>query len=203
MPKVADSYLEARKRSILDAAIRVFSQKGVQTATMADIAREAEISPGAIYRYFDSKEALALGCFDENAATIHNEWLHAPEPTDEPGKHFADLSRATLALLETPANEITTVLDMEAVVHAVRDDPDRRAELCHQIEQVVAGIASRLDAMQRAGELAADVDIAMLARALFSFYWGARVTRLLNPESPVLGQLESLMKVMEASARKP
>src|SRR5207244_8202293 len=53
-PKV----VEDRREQIIDAAMRVFSQKGFTRATNKDIAREAGITPGLIYHYFESKEAL-------------------------------------------------------------------------------------------------------------------------------------------------
>ncbi len=53
-PKV----VEDRREQILDAAIRVFAQKGFTRATNKDIAREAGITPGLIYHYFESKEAV-------------------------------------------------------------------------------------------------------------------------------------------------
>lgn len=53
-PKV----VEDRRDQIIDAAMRVFSQKGFTRATNKDIAQEAGITSGLIYYYFDSKEAL-------------------------------------------------------------------------------------------------------------------------------------------------
>src|SRR5579872_4298753 len=50
--------VEDRKEQILDAAMRVFAQKGFTRATNKDIAREAGITPGLIYYYFESKEAV-------------------------------------------------------------------------------------------------------------------------------------------------
>ena len=48
---------EARK-SILGAALRVFTRRGYYGATMADVAREARVSYGLAYHYFRSKETL-------------------------------------------------------------------------------------------------------------------------------------------------
>ncbi len=53
-PKV----VEDRREQIMDAAMRVFAQKGFLKATNKDIAREAGITPGLIYYYFESKEAV-------------------------------------------------------------------------------------------------------------------------------------------------
>jgi AcrR family transcriptional regulator len=50
--------VEDRSEQIIDAALRVFAHKGFTKATNKDIAHEAGITPGLIYYYFESKEAL-------------------------------------------------------------------------------------------------------------------------------------------------
>ena len=47
-----------RERIIIDAALKVFSRKGYADTRMADIAREAEMSYGLVYHYFENKEKL-------------------------------------------------------------------------------------------------------------------------------------------------
>ncbi|MCB1426750.1 MAG: TetR/AcrR family transcriptional regulator [Zhengella sp.] len=49
---------EAQTVRILDAAKKCFVRSGFQGASMHDICKEAEMSPGALYRYFPSKEAI-------------------------------------------------------------------------------------------------------------------------------------------------
>lgn len=49
---------EERLAQILAAAIRVFSTKSYRRAQMADVAREMGMSPGTLYNYVESKEAL-------------------------------------------------------------------------------------------------------------------------------------------------
>ena len=49
---------ERRRQQIIVAAKRIFSAKGFNKATMEDIAKEAEISPGTIYLYFKNKDEL-------------------------------------------------------------------------------------------------------------------------------------------------
>ncbi|MHB8599018.1 MAG: TetR family transcriptional regulator [Ktedonobacteraceae bacterium] len=62
-PKV----VEDRKEQILDAAMRVFAQKGFTRATNKDIAREAGITPGLIYYYFESKEAVLNAIIEQRS----------------------------------------------------------------------------------------------------------------------------------------
>src|SRR5437870_5035015 len=58
MPKVTEAHLEARREQILDAAAECFARKGFHRSTMHDICQMAELSPGAVYRYFRSKDEI-------------------------------------------------------------------------------------------------------------------------------------------------
>ena len=49
---------EYRRNTIINAAQKVFSAKGYNSATMEEIAKEAELSPGTLYLYFKNKEEL-------------------------------------------------------------------------------------------------------------------------------------------------
>ena len=51
---------ELRSESIIDAAERIFFNKGFEHATMNDVAEEAELSKGALYLYFHSKNELCM-----------------------------------------------------------------------------------------------------------------------------------------------
>ena len=53
----------ARQAAILKAARKVFFAKGLDQATIDDIAEKAELSKGTIYLYFQSKEELYLSVF--------------------------------------------------------------------------------------------------------------------------------------------
>ena len=58
MARVTAAHVEARTNQIILAAWECFARKGYHQTTMADIAGEAGLSAGAIYRYFASKEAV-------------------------------------------------------------------------------------------------------------------------------------------------
>ena len=49
---------QARPAEILDAALKVFAEKGFAGARMEDIARRAGVTKGTIYLYFENKEAV-------------------------------------------------------------------------------------------------------------------------------------------------
>ena len=49
---------ERRRKTVLDAALRVFSDKGYHHTRVSDIIAEASIARGTFYLYFDSKNAI-------------------------------------------------------------------------------------------------------------------------------------------------
>ena len=65
VPRVTDSHRDARRRQILDAARRCFLRDGFHATSMQDVLTEAELSAGAVYRYFPSKEAIVVAITSE------------------------------------------------------------------------------------------------------------------------------------------
>lgn len=60
-PKTTEQYEEIRRRSsqsIKDVALELFAHKGFAGTSISEIAREAGVSKGLMYNYFDGKEAL-------------------------------------------------------------------------------------------------------------------------------------------------
>jgi AcrR family transcriptional regulator len=50
----------SRRRQVLDAAVTVMSKTGFHQMSMQDLATEANVSVGLIYKYFGRKEGLLL-----------------------------------------------------------------------------------------------------------------------------------------------
>ena len=68
MPKLKPDVQRARREHILEAAEKCFAGAGFHRTSIHDICREAAISPGALYVYFDSKEALIAGIAERDRA---------------------------------------------------------------------------------------------------------------------------------------
>ena len=62
VPQRADS--EETRQQILDAALVLFRNKGFEPTTMREIAKQSNVSLGAAYYYFNSKEALVAAYYD-------------------------------------------------------------------------------------------------------------------------------------------
>src|ERR1700680_3026715 len=57
---VNEAAYAARRNAILDATQRAVETKGYEQMAIADLLSELQISSGAFYHYFDSKQALLL-----------------------------------------------------------------------------------------------------------------------------------------------
>lgn len=61
-----DSRAESRRRQIIDAAIRCFRRNGFHSTSMATLAKEAGMSVGHIYHYFENKEAIIAAFIEDD-----------------------------------------------------------------------------------------------------------------------------------------
>jgi AcrR family transcriptional regulator len=100
---------EDRREQILDAALRVFAQKGFVRATNKEIAQEAGITPGLIYHYFESKEDLLRAAIREHSPLRLIHELPA-EMLDQPPETF----------LRFMAQQFLTIIEDERFVQLLR-----------------------------------------------------------------------------------
>lgn len=74
MPRKTKDEAEQTRLGIMNAALTVFSDKGVSRSSLADIAKEAGVTRGAIYWHFENKSDLMhkmmLHYFDDVDASI-------------------------------------------------------------------------------------------------------------------------------------
>ena len=100
---------EARKVKILETAAKVFSEKGFQEATIAEIARSSRTSEATIYDYFTTKENLLFSIpyayMNQMTAVMA---YHLPFIRGSANKIFAILNNQLLFYSEHP--EFTAVL---------------------------------------------------------------------------------------------
>ncbi|WP_198669287.1 TetR/AcrR family transcriptional regulator [Blastomonas sp. UPD001] len=68
MRKANAEKTEKRRRQVLDAATQCFREKGFAGASIADICREAGMSPGHLYHYFASKDDIVAAIAEEDRA---------------------------------------------------------------------------------------------------------------------------------------
>jgi TetR/AcrR family fatty acid metabolism transcriptional regulator len=54
-----------KRQRILDAALRIFAERGFYTAKVSEVAREAGVADGTIYLYFENKDDLLISLFED------------------------------------------------------------------------------------------------------------------------------------------
>jgi len=72
-----------RRQAILNAAMKVFAQRGYAAATIREIAREADIAQGTIYLYFPSKREILLAVYRSMILESLEEFMARPEKGDD------------------------------------------------------------------------------------------------------------------------
>lgn len=69
---------DVRRALVLDAARAVFEKLGIEGASIREIARAAGYTPGAIYFYYDSKEAIYGALLAESLERLNDkvaQWI--------------------------------------------------------------------------------------------------------------------------------
>jgi AcrR family transcriptional regulator len=69
------------RAQLTDAAFRLFTERGFDGTTIEDIVEEVEVSPRTFFRYFDSKEDVVIGFFDDLGIQLRA--FLAARPADE------------------------------------------------------------------------------------------------------------------------
>lgn len=80
------------QQNIMEAGKHIFSEKGYQQASMAEIAKDAGVGTGTIYNYFPSKGALLLRIFTEEAEEMKGAF-------DDPYEDEGDLVQSVIGAM--------------------------------------------------------------------------------------------------------
>jgi AcrR family transcriptional regulator len=85
---------DVRRALVLDAARAVFLDAGIEGASVREIARKAGYTPGAIYSYFESKEAIYAALLDESIQRLQTAVADAPQTEGRPDLTLAAKAQA-------------------------------------------------------------------------------------------------------------
>ena len=90
---VAENARQDKRKTILQAAIGVFAEKGFHRSRVSDIARRAGVADGTIYLYFKSKDDILITIFEEKMEQLlrdaRREVDSAKDPLDKLRKFAA------------------------------------------------------------------------------------------------------------------
>ncbi|MBD2866985.1 TetR/AcrR family transcriptional regulator [Paenibacillus arenilitoris] len=144
---------EARRRQILEAALKVFAVRGLRGAKMSMIADEAKLSAGQLYRFFESKEELFVTLIRQVAQDTTREiaMIH-----DLPGSPYDKLRAFTATILE----DKSTQYPFKLIQHANTDEdvPAEAKQLLHQfsVKRYIEQLLPLFEEGQRIGDFAQD-----------------------------------------------
>ena len=179
MPKVSRAHLDARRRQILDAAADCFARQGFHRTSMQDVVRRARLSPGAIYRYFASKddiiEAIAAERHARELATIV-----AAGGVGGAGPALATLARALFAPLGDADERARRRVGVQVWAEALRD-PRIHALVRRGVDEPRKLLARLVRDAQRRRELPAGLDADAVARVMIALFQGFVLQQAWDP----------------------
>jgi AcrR family transcriptional regulator len=176
MPKPDVS--EARTEQILLAAAQVFSQHGIATARMEDVAQAAGLSKGTLYLYFASKEALVAALL-QRAFVPLGEALHALRTDAQPlGQALLAYADAMLGAFEAMRPIHPLILEYFALAARVPELNGVMSEFLFAYRETIRAL---LDTAQAQGSIP-PLDSEALATALLGALDGALLLGILAPE---------------------
>ena len=163
------SALEAKRDRILAAARRVCVRSDLDSAKMADIAAEARVSKGTLYRFFQSKEDLLLEMVLQNHADfvqhLKTAVVSSVRPDDQL-ERFVDLV-IDIVPMTIEQNRLTfQALGFAARTEASQERLEAATSTSYQERHAVLASAIRLG--QEAGALRADLDVDSSVGALLA-----------------------------------
>ena len=185
--------LQDRHARILDAAESCFVRAGFHRTTMQDVAAEAGMSPGNLYRYFRSKDAIVAGLAERDRARVMADFAQVVEADDFMAS-FAALARRHF---EDERRE-QAVLCLEIWAEATRNPAF--ASLTEAFDCDVLGRLTFLfRKAQEQGAIAAGVDPEALATLVATLANGLFVRRAVTRSFDAEREVGYLLSVMEAA----
>ncbi len=192
MPKLNEETQLARRGHILDAAERCFARAGFHRTSMQDICREAEISPGALYIYFASKEDLIVGLCEREINEFAGNLTSLAEAPD-----FLAALHAIFEHYCTDFPQHKLQLHVEIGAEAARN-----AKIGNRLRSIdsftMKSIEVLIDRVRAQGRIAPDFDSATVTRAMSLIGEGLFWHRALDPDFDPRSALPAIMTMVSA-----
>jgi TetR/AcrR family transcriptional repressor of uid operon len=192
MPKLKPEVQHQRRERILDAAERCFARAGFHRTTMHDICREAGVSPGALYVYFDSKEALIAGISERDRAEFAERFDALAKAPDfmqalkELGEQY---------FLEEPADSHRMCIEIG--LESTRNP--RVGEIFRRVDRYIAESFEKLfQRMQDEGRIAPTLPIPTVTRAFAVVADGMFWHRAVDPDFDPATVMPAVLQLIQA-----
>jgi len=169
-----------RRAQILQAAGRVFSQKGFQAANVSDVAVEARVSQGTIYHYFKSKEDLFLAVFEAwEAENLYLEVRAAMDVSASAAEQLRFLARAVGERMAQSEEIFPASVEFWSHIHRNAAIQEGFRRIFAELRAIVAELIQ--DGITQ-GEFVS-IDPSAAAALLIAAYDGLMLQWLSDPES--------------------
>jgi AcrR family transcriptional regulator len=197
MARVTEAHVRSREEAIIGAALSMFARKGVAGATMQEVAAEAGLSAGAIYRYFPGKEQLVEAVFERIGENDRSLFAELAADMQSSGAALMNLGRVVSGSLSGDAVREQTMLVLEWILAEARlDGPSQGTRRVVEEAQLLT-IEDLVCQAQEAGGLDEAIDAHAFAVILLSCLVGVRVVSLELQESVDMDQVfEALQDVL-------
>ncbi|MBW1785741.1 MAG: TetR/AcrR family transcriptional regulator [Deltaproteobacteria bacterium] len=97
---------------IIDAATRIFAQKGFFNAKVSEIAGEAGVADGTIYIYFENKDDILISLFEEQMQTVLDNMVTQLESEDDPAEKLKTFALVHLRLIQK-SKDMAEIIQVE------------------------------------------------------------------------------------------
>jgi AcrR family transcriptional regulator len=164
MTRVSQEHLDARRRQILDAARRCFVRNGFHATSMQDVLAEANLSAGAVYRYFRGKDEIIAAIAGEAVAEVVGA-LDAAFGADDPPPLDEVLGAVFLAIERVDADQGFARLALQVWGEAVRS-PALAEMIRGEVPRLRDRLARVVRVYQDRGLMAADAPAEQVAQVL-------------------------------------
>lgn len=104
---------EQRKNDIIDAAEKLFFEKGINNVSMEDVAKEAELSKGTLYLYFNGKEELHWAIMQRGFFIMGNKMHDAIDSKKTGYENLIAIGRAFIEFTAEEKNYFDAILFFE------------------------------------------------------------------------------------------
>lgn len=154
----------ANRARILDAAQRLFTEKGVPSVHMAEIAEAAGVGKGTLYRRFCNKGELALSLMDTQLQEFQDEQLASMRRMTAANVPFLEqLARFLAALVSFTETHMPLLYEAQQHTQALDEGEVSRPHFWQYMT-----VHALLRRAVTAGEVPDDVDTAYTAEALLA-----------------------------------
>ncbi|MEJ3745836.1 TetR/AcrR family transcriptional regulator [Actinomycetes bacterium KLBMP 9797] len=168
---------ETSRRAILTAAFELVQEVGYAKLSIEGIAARAGVGKQTIYRWWPSKGAILFEAFLMLSEGSEGE----PAALPDTGDLEADL-RAVLHATVQEMNDSRYAEPMRALATEVTHDPELAAVYAERLDGPLKELKrQRLRSAQRAGQLAADLDLDVAV----DLVWGPLLNRWLQRSGPL------------------